>query len=37
MALDDADITLPYPRPGFEKDLGKNEVGLTKGVVAHIK
>ncbi|OJI98092.1 hypothetical protein ASPVEDRAFT_79758 [Aspergillus versicolor CBS 583.65] len=37
MALDDSDITLPYPRPGLEGDLGKNEVGLTKGVVSHIK
>ncbi|KAL4796749.1 fungal-specific transcription factor domain-containing protein [Aspergillus venezuelensis] len=40
MALDDADITIPYPEaPPSElhRDLGKNEARLAKGVIAHIK
>ncbi|KAL4950783.1 fungal-specific transcription factor domain-containing protein [Aspergillus filifer] len=40
MALDDADITIPYPEVPPSKlhdDLGKNEARLAKGVVAHIK
>ncbi|KAL4946641.1 fungal-specific transcription factor domain-containing protein [Aspergillus oleicola] len=40
MALDDADITIPYPEtpgPELHDDLGKNEARLAKGVVAHIK
>ncbi|KAL4867321.1 hypothetical protein BDV12DRAFT_186734 [Aspergillus spectabilis] len=40
MALDDADITIPYPETpevALQVELGQNETRLMKGVIAHIR